>query len=196
MSPLNLHPSETRRPRHQVAAAVQCLSAGPAGYRLRLRFEVAGARAVCWPVPSAEAGARCDGLWQHTCFECFVAAAGSTAYGEWNFAHHGAWAAYAFADYREGMQPMPAVQPPAIRFEQTADVAVCEVEWVQPRPLPAAPLALGLTAVVREQGGEAPFYWALHHAGARPDFHVRDSFIYSLECVDDDDTERAVSPGY
>jgi hypothetical protein len=42
------------------------------------------------------------GLWEHTCFEAFVAADGAAAYHEMNLAPSGAWAAFAFRGYRDG----------------------------------------------------------------------------------------------
>ena len=39
------------------------------------------------------------GLWEHTCFEAFVAADGAAAYHEMNLAPSGAWAAFAFLGF-------------------------------------------------------------------------------------------------
>src|SRR3954465_4095195 len=41
-------------------------------------------------------------LWQHTCFEIFIAPSGMPSYHEFNFAPSGDWNAYAFRKYREG----------------------------------------------------------------------------------------------
>src|SRR6516162_4155386 len=35
-------------------------------------------------------------LWEHTCFEAFIAVQGQSAYHEFNFAPSGEWAVYAF----------------------------------------------------------------------------------------------------
>lgn len=51
-------------------------------------------------IPVGGAGERCDNLWEHTCFELFIACTGSTAYREFNFSPAGQWAAYDFTDYR------------------------------------------------------------------------------------------------
>ena len=40
-------------------------------------------------------------LWQHTCFEAFIAVEGQSAYHEFNFAPSREWAVYAFVGYRE-----------------------------------------------------------------------------------------------
>src|SRR6266852_3126207 len=41
-------------------------------------------------------------LWQHTCFEAFIAVDGQVAYHEFNFAPSGEWAKYGFRGYRNG----------------------------------------------------------------------------------------------
>src|SRR5258708_7341212 len=47
---------------------------------------------------------RCaDRLWEHSCFEVFIAGKGSPAYCEFNFSPSGAWAVYAFSDYRKAI---------------------------------------------------------------------------------------------
>ncbi|HXO16400.1 MAG TPA: hypothetical protein VN835_08655, partial [Steroidobacteraceae bacterium] len=53
----------------------------------------------------AGVGHRADGLWQHTCFEAFIAAPGVAGYYEFNFSPTLDWAAYQFTDYRNGMAP-------------------------------------------------------------------------------------------
>src|SRR3990172_1915372 len=45
---------------------------------------------------------RVDGLWQHTCFELFIAVREEPTYYEFNFSPSGEWAAYAFKSYRDG----------------------------------------------------------------------------------------------
>ena len=49
---------------------------------------------------------RTDGLWRHTCFEAFIAAAVRPEYWEYNLSPSGAWAAYHFTGYRAGMEPL------------------------------------------------------------------------------------------
>jgi hypothetical protein len=125
---------------------------------------------------------RADGLWEHTCFEAFIALHGTPAYCELNFAPSGEWAAYVFRRYRDGTA-LELDQPPAIsvwrganRFELDAVVRLDGL----PRILPDAPLRLGLSAVVEdEQGGHS--YWALRHPPGRPDFHHVDAFALELE---------------
>ncbi len=46
--------------------------------------------------------------------------------------------------------------------------------------LPALPCAMGLCAVIEEQGGQLS-YWALAHGGSTPDFHDAACFAALLE---------------
>ena len=56
-------------------------------------------------VAPAQAPVRRDELWRTTCFEAFVMTEGDSRYREFNFAPSGAWAAYAFSRYRQGLSP-------------------------------------------------------------------------------------------
>jgi hypothetical protein len=134
-----------------------------------------GAPADRFVIPEA-AGERRDGLWQTTCFEAFLRAEGDEAYREWNFAPGGAWAAYDFNSYREGMRDADVGAPPYIRMEDNltwwtlgATIAVPSgVHW-----------QLGLSAVLEEKDG-AKSYWALAHGGEKPDFHDPGCFTARL----------------
>jgi hypothetical protein len=143
---------------------------------LTLRYRLAGDFAKI-SLPAAQASGTGDGLWQHTCFEAFVA--GQTpAYHEFNFSPSGQWAAYAFAGYRERV-PWDIGQAPAIEVSRSQDQLMLTAH-IMADDLPAGDrLQLGLTAVVEATDGSLS-YWALHHTGERPDFHDRASFTHSL----------------
>ncbi|MDQ3471354.1 MAG: hypothetical protein M3428_03090, partial [Pseudomonadota bacterium] len=68
-------------------------------------------------IPEPQEPARADGLWRTTCFEMFLKQPGDDAYREWNFAPSGAWAAFDFSGYREGMAEAEVGSPPYIRME-------------------------------------------------------------------------------
>src|SRR5438045_7356229 len=72
-------------------------------------------------VSGAGAGRRADGLWQHTCFEAFIAAQGGAGYYEFNFSPTLDWAAYQFTDYRDGMTPANLTQAPGLQVRRSAD---------------------------------------------------------------------------
>lgn len=167
-------------------AAVQALDVrvgvapdGMLGLRYRLQGDLARLR-----IPSPRPAARVDGLWAHTCFEFFVAAAGTGAYREFNFSPSGEWAAYAFRAYRERDDEVAlALAAVAPRIVMHADGGRLDLDvHVHAAALPAGSidgLQLGLTAVIEDIDGVCS-YWALRHPGAAPDFHLRGGFALTL----------------
>lgn len=152
------------------------LATGPDG-ALHLRYRLSGAiSALQIPAPQPDPGAA-DGLWQHSCFEAFIACAEATCYREFNFAPSGEWAAYAFSTYRQRDAWLPAAAP-ATSVRQNADLL--ELDACLPaKLLPAGPWQIGLSAVIETTEG-ALSYWALAHPGERPDFHQRSAFTLRL----------------
>lgn len=136
------------------------------GDRLCVRYRVADGTALR---VNTHPPIRTDELWKHTCFEAFVMGAGP-GYREFNFAPSGAWAAYAFDDYRDGMRNAEAT--PVIAWDGatlTAELAVdLPGDW-----------RLNLTAVIEELDGTKS-YWALAHPDGPPDFHDPACFVLSL----------------
>jgi len=123
-------------------------------------------------------------LWEHTCFEVFVAAGGA-GYHELNLAPSGAWQAHAFARYREGgpladpgLAPRIDVARDARRLTLRAELALGRLAGVYR----AAPLRLALAAVVEDRTG-ARSWWALRHPPGRPDFHHPDGFALGLDAA-------------
>ncbi len=133
-------------------------------------------------VPGARTGRRADGLWQHTCFEVFVAAAGDPGYLEFNFSPGLDWAAYQFAGYRDGMQPANLARAPGLNVRRTPDrldlSATVHLAGLGTR-FAASHLRLALAAVVEEDDGRLS-YWALQHPPGNPDFHHPDGFALEL----------------
>lgn len=149
------------------------------GGRLYLRFELQGALGdVLIPTPAAAPGRR-DELWQHTCFEAFIAA-GRTGYHELNFSPSGEWACYRFTNYRAGRQDeYLAAAPVIVGTQPGADAFTLETELDVPGLAEPAAVDVGLTAVIERRDG-AKTFWALAHRGATPDFHLRDSFTLRM----------------
>ena len=143
-----------------------------AGRVLSLEYRVTGPiETVRWPEPAARV--HTDGLWRTTCFEAFVAT--PDGYVEVNLSPSGAWAAYGFGGYREGMRALSIPAPFIVtrsapgRFALTVDVEL-PVEATGP---------VGLAAVIEGLDG-AIGYWALAHPSDKPDFHHPDSFVLEL----------------
>lgn len=129
-------------------------------------------------VPMREQAAKAEALWRHTCFELFIGAQNDTEYYEFNFSPSGAWAAYAFHDYRSGGRIDPATAEPKISVRQSPSVlelhAVACLEHLPGLQFDVS-LWLGISAVVEELSGGLS-YWALRHPVEKPDFHHPDSF--------------------
>lgn len=140
------------------------------GDRLWLRYSTDGdVDALKWPAP---ARGRVDGLWKHTCFEVFVRTA--EGYREFNLSPSGQWASYRFDGYRVGMAKADEAADPAL-LDGGCDYVGLETVI----DLPPDARALGLAAVIEEQGGRIS-YWALAHASDKPDFHHPDSFVLEI----------------
>ena len=133
--------------------------------------------------PPPRPARRADCLWQHTCFEAFVAMKGKPEYYEFNFAPSGEWAAYAFHGYRDGAPLAKEELTPGITVRSAAHSLELDA-MIRLDRLPAiergAPLRLALSAVVEEEHGILS-YWALKHPPDKPDFHHSDAFALELE---------------
>jgi hypothetical protein len=154
----------------------------PAPAQLVLDYELAGDLAAL-RIPEEVAGGAAvepaDGLWRHTCMELFVSQGAGGPYLEFNLAPSGQWAAYRFSGYRAQMAPLTGIRPPRLERRTQADQLLLSADVALPPPFGATALRLGLTTVVEDAGGLLS-YWALSHAGERPDFHQPDSFSFEI----------------
>ena len=129
-------------------------------------------------IPGPGAPQRTDRLWEHTCFETFLAMPGQDAYWELNFSPSTQWAAYKFPRYREAGFPTPDIEPRIIvhrspeRLDLHATAALDALDT-------GRGLLIGLAAVIESLDGQFS-YWALRHAPGRPDFHDRAGFALEL----------------
>ena len=132
-------------------------------------------------IPRRSASRRADGLWEHTCFEAFVAPASGSSYYELNFAPSTRWAAYAFDGYRQGMRPLELAEPPSVKVVTAANelrvTAGIELGSLADAPWP---WRIGLTAVVEDRAGGRAYY-ALLHPRDKPDFHDAAAFTVILD---------------
>ena len=168
------------------ASAVRSLNAHVArarGAQLHLHFRLEGELAkLRVPVPAEQVEA--DGLWRSTCFEAFVAEAGSPAYCELNFAPSCAWALYCFEAYRkphsnvaQGLHLRNAPVISSTRAKDTVELsATIDLYGLIDA---AASWQIALTAVVEDRDGRLS-YWSARHAPGKPDFHHRDTFAIEL----------------
>jgi hypothetical protein len=180
------HPGSSPGPVRAIRVLVERSAAGS----LVARFSIAAAiERLRLPAPTAASFA--DGLWRHTCCELFLAreseVRGDTrqafAYHELNFSPSGEWAGYAFSSYRELAAAVDRALAPRVTVRRTPDGLELRAELSLDRlavELVAAPLRLGVSAVVEDQAGGLS-YWALRHPTDKPDFHHRDSFELCVE---------------
>ncbi len=160
---------------------IQVRVSRPAPARLALEYELLGdlvrVRLGTGGAP-AVLDRPTDGLWRHTCMEVFVRQATPGPYLEFNLATTGEWAAYRFSGYRAGMSPLTGIRAPRIELRTQSDRLLLSAAVEIPADL-TGDLRLGLTAVVEDAQGQLG-YWALCHAGERPDFHHPDSFGFEI----------------
>jgi hypothetical protein len=158
-------------------SAIEAKVIGKDANWLRLRWRVEGARSLVVP-PFAGRG-RADELWRTTCFEAFVKPEGSESYLELNLSPSERWNAYDFDGYRATMSERPFPREPECTLRQGSSFAIFDAA-IPIAGLPSGSAALGLSAVIEEQGGTIS-YWALAHDEGRPDFHSPACFAATLE---------------
>ena len=147
---------------------------------LRVRWRIEGAEALVVP-PFAGKG-RADELWHTTCFELFLKSEGSTAYVELNLSPSERWNAYDFAAYRWDMTERPFPREPECTMRLGSNFAIFDAA-LPLGGLPQAASAMGMSAVIEEQGGTKS-YWALAHPEGEPDFHAPACFAAALPAPD------------
>ena len=174
---LSCHPSTTP----ETVRAIEVLVRRSADAELQMTFSLEGDIPRI-RVPSPGLPRIATQLWQHTCFEAFIAVEGRRAYHEFNFAPSGEWAVYAFYGYRKGgalanetMRPRIAARSSRDRFELDTLVRLDTLSATHPR----ASLRIALAAVIEASDGLS--YWALRHPADKPDFHNADGFALLLE---------------
>lgn len=172
-APLIVHPDT---PAARIEAITCHVVVSPVGlWQLVYRIDDPAA-ALRLPPPAPPVAT--DGLWQTTCAELFVSRSGDAGYQEYNFAPSGAWAAYDFGRYREGMVPL-AITPPQIGLSTDASMAELSVA-IEGIASPRRGLwHIGLSMVIEEICGTKS-YWALRHPPGKPDFHHRHCFARQL----------------
>lgn len=181
MPELQPHPLSPR----PAGLTVSARAAHTQGGRLELGYRLRGDLDAL-KFPAAATPARRDGLWQHLCFECFVARGDEGAYLELNFSPSSEWAAYRFRGYREGMEPVPDAQ---ICVQVDARRTPGELALDASVALPAPPgasepapalLRLSLCAVIEAADGTLGYWSIVHPDPARPDFHRPESLVHAI----------------
>jgi hypothetical protein len=177
-SQLRHHPATPAHAVCDLRASVERSRDGALDVAFRLAAVVSRIRL---PAPGpTQPGSR---LWEHTCFELFVATDEGPAYHEFNLAPSREWAIYAFRDYRDASTAPCDLLAPAISVASTEEIVELTARLWLPRRPPSqnsVPLRVGLAAVIEDDAG-ARSYWALRHPREKPDFHHPDSFVLRIE---------------
>lgn len=157
-------------------ASVQARIIGADESWLRVRWRVESAQALV--VPAFAGKGRADELWKTTCFELFLKPISGEAYCELNLSPSERWNAYDFDGYRAGMRERPFPREPECTMRQGSSFAIFDAA-IPVGGLPSSDCAMGLAAVIEEQGGTLS-YWALVHPEGKPDFHAAACFAVAL----------------
>jgi hypothetical protein len=178
-APLRPHPATLPR----VPTSLEVDVERTAGGDLFLRYVLDAPMAEIRVPPRAPVLQQRHLLWQHTCFEAFIALEKGGPYHELNLSPSGEWAVYAFEAYRAGawlpgdaLAPGIALTSGPGRLELAARVPLASLSDAHVQ----APLWLALSAVVEDVRG-AISYFALHHVGETPDFHHAEGFTLRLD---------------
>ena len=176
--PLVSHPSGGAGPVSSLSVSGALHPSGS----LTVEFQLAADLRALRMVPSVCQPRRRDELWRHTCFEVFARRGNLPSYCEFNFSPAGDWAAYEFDSYRNS--PRQARQSPIEVTVRTTGLAQIQLR-ARTEPLSAlgvvgsgtdlASLRLNCAAVIESTDGSLS-YWAVHHPGAKPDFHDAEGF--------------------
>ena len=172
------HPAAPESAARGIEARVGWTDGGALAFTYRVKGDLNRLRIPPWRAPE-----RTDRLWEHTCFEAFVAVKDRPAYTEFNFAPSGEWAVHAFSSYRASAALARDGSAPQITARSAGDVFELHA-LIDARLLPALSardrIKLALAAVIEDDGGMLS-YWALKHPPGTPDFHHADGFALELE---------------
>ena len=170
--PLTAHPDHPPAKVTQMEAKI----IGRDANWLRVRWRIEGSQSLVVP-PFAGKG-RAGELWQTTCFELFLKPEGGAPYVEINLSPSERWNVYDFEAYRWGMAERPFPREPESTMRLGSSFAIFDAT-IPAGGLPDADCAMGLAAVIEEQGG-VKSYWAMAHPDAKPDFHAPACFAATL----------------
>ena len=145
--------------------------------RLRIKYRLEGASQVV--LTKSDRPTRQYDLWEHTCFEFFLALKDTTIYWEFNLSPAKHWNVFRFLDYRQDIAEEMTFDTLPFEVFQHDDFLLLNLEIQLDKIIPSeSELEVGITTVVEDERQLS--YWALTHPAKEPDFHHRDSFIIKL----------------
>lgn len=135
---------------------------------------------IIWPKALSHP-LREDNLWQHTCFELFLAPWGMNEYWEYNFSPNRNWNCYRFSAYRENQRTERSlfsckiihIENDNLTHKITASIPIIET-------FRKYTLSTGISAVIEDKSGTLHYYALTHTNNSKPDFHDSRSFMLTL----------------
>ncbi len=149
------------------------------GSDLHVFYNMAGdVASIALPLESALPERRM-GLWEMTCFEFFLGVPGAAGYWEVNLSPAGHWNVFWLAGYRSGLREEERISGISVGRSIASGFGLETVLDLNVLGIGTCEIELSVTAVIAERSDRMS-YWALCHAGAEADFHLRDSFVMAL----------------
>ena len=146
---------------------------------LIIQFVVVGAIDRLKIPPASDVPQRTTGLWEKTCFECFLGSLGQENYWEMNLSPNGDWNVFRRDGYRENLREEPMIKTLPFGIERRGDRMSIDVTLdIQKLGLCRDTIELSVASVLEEMTGNIS-YWAVAHTGTTADFHLRKSFVIS-----------------
>ncbi len=148
---------------------------------LNVTYVIAGAAERIKFASASPQPSRKSELWRTTCFELFMKLPITTEYWEFNLAPSLDWNAYRFTNYRSALQQEAHIADIKIATE-VANRNLTRLQATLPLPLRVVgqPLAIGISSVIEDREGNM-HYFALRHAGIKPDFHDPAGFDIKID---------------
>lgn len=128
-------------------------------------------------------GQRLINLWDHTCFEFFMAPSEKKHYWEFNFSPTGAWNCFRLEDYRKDAT-YPEITVPVIRLEEKPGLIFLQAVLNIPGILSASDEWDIQFATVIKLTDSSLQYWSNSHFCDEPDYHSRRNFINQIKKSD------------
>ena len=146
---------------------------------LMIQFVVVGAIDRLEIPPASDVPQRTTGLWETTCFECFLGSLAQENYWEMNLSPSGDWNVFRLDGYRENLREEPMIKTLPFSVTRCSDRMSIDVTFdIQKLGLCRDTIELSATSVLEEITGDIS-YWAVAHTGTTADFHLRKSFVIS-----------------
>ncbi|HLO29513.1 MAG TPA: DOMON-like domain-containing protein [Anaerolineales bacterium] len=151
---------------------------------LSLQYSLAGRVEDIFLPPVSTGPLRKDELWKTTCFEFFLAIKDHSPYWEFNLSPSGDWNVYHMDLYRRiGFREETLIQRLPFDFQvENSGYSLNVAVDLCPILTPEENVQAGIASIIQMKDGHET-YWALLHPAPQADFHVRESFICSLQNI-------------